>query len=381
MGNITFEIYYQARKGETKKPASILSNKVFDVFSLNSMKTNEKEKENEIKNNLYKKIPEIGKIIHIKDYELQINENIISKIKSSKLDYKKYLPQDLITYHSFPIQFKNNNIYYGNWNKNNEMEGYGIYYIHDQKVVTEGIWLRGNIIFGRIFFPNGNIYEGEMKDAIPHGKGKIIFSNGDSYKGDFQVGDMTGVGKFIFADKTIYLGGIKNGVFNGQGKLKWNNGTEYSGNFMDSTLNGKGRISIQGEEKYEGNFEKNEFHGEGIYSFNNGDIYEGNFEFGIKEKKGIYKRNDNIIFEGIWNNDLPNGNGIIYYNNNKLKGFWRNGNLIGEPEIEKGKMNNFNNIDLNIRPYKANINPNSLPHISSIDNNNIIQYTQNSTLN
>jgi hypothetical protein len=343
------------------------------------LKTNEREKENEIKINLNQKIPELGKIIHIKEYEQLINENILLKIKKNKLNFKNYLPNDLVTYYSFPIQFKNNNIYYGNWNKNNEMEGYGIYYINDQKVVTEGIWIKGSIIFGRIFFPNGNLYEGEMKNSVPDGVGKIFFSNGESYTGQFRMGEITGKGNFIFADKTTYKGGVKNGVFHGEGKIKWSNGTEYHGNFIDSTLNGKGKIfNIQGEE-YEGFFDKNEFHGEGIYSFSNGDIYEGNFEYGIKKGKGKYKRNDNIIFEGNWNDDLPNGNGTIYYKEHTLKGFWRNGNIIGTPEIERRNINLFDNIDLNIRPYKANINPNSLPHICITDNN-VSQFIQSNEL-
>ena len=356
MGSCSCVIHYHTEKQGNSKQESVIGNsKGYDFNSINSLKTNEKEKENEIKNNLNEKIPELGKIIHLKEYEEIISDNIIAKIKNNKLNFENYLPQNLVTYYSFPIQFKNNNIYYGNWNEKNEMEGYGIYYIYDQKVVTEGIWIKGNIIFGRIFFPNGNIYEGEMKNSVPEGKGKILFSNGESYKGDFKMGELTGKGVFIFNDKTIYKGGIKNGLFNDEGKIKWNNGTEYHGNFLDSTLCGKGKI------------------------FNIGDQYEGKLEYGIKKGKGIYKRNDKIIFEGNWNNDLPNGNGFIYYRDNKLKGFWRNGNLIGTAEVEEGNIENFNNIDLNIRPYKANINPNSLPHIA-INDSNVSQYIPNNEL-
>lgn len=380
MGSCSCVVHYHSEKDGIKKQESIITNnKGYDFLSLNSLKTSEKEKENEIKINLNKKIPQLGKIIHIKEYEQLINENILSIIKKNKLNFRNYLPKDLITYYSFPIQFKNNNVYYGNWNKNNEMEGYGIYYINEQKVVTEGIWIKGSIIFGRIFFPNGNIYEGEMKNSVPDGTGKLFFSNGESYIGTFRDGEITGKGNFNFADKTMYKGGLKNGAFNGEGKIKWSNGTEYHGHFVDSTLCGKGKIfNVQGEE-YEGYFDKNEFHGEGIYSFSNGDIYEGNYEYGIKRGKGKYKRNDNIIFEGNWNDDLPNGNGIIYYKEYILKGFWRNGNIIGTPEIEGGIVDNFNNIDLNIRPYKTNINPNSLPHLSITDSN-ISQFIQNTDL-
>ena len=383
MGSCIFEIHFHQDKDGAKITDTSKNNHENhenDFFSFTSSKTNEKEKEQIIKNKLNEKMPEIGKIIRMKDYEASINQNILTYISNNKLNYKNYLQEDLITYKSFPIQFKNNNIYYGNWNENNEMEGYGIYYLNDQKVVTEGVWNKGNIKFGRIFFKNGDIYEGEMKNSVPHGKGKITFFNKESYTGDFIMGEMTGKGTYIFSDKTMYTGGIKNGLFNGIGKMKWINGIEYNGNFVDSTLCGKGKISnIQGEE-YEGNFDKNEFYGEGIYIFNNGEQYEGNYEYGIKKGNGKYKKNDNIIFEGVWNDDLPNGNGTIHYEGNILKGFWRNGNLIGNPEIIEGNINNFNNIDLNIGYCKANINPNSLPHISTNDTN-ISLYTQNNDLN
>ena len=154
-------LYFHSDKKNDKFSITPRSSQGNDFLNLTSSRTNEKEKE--IKNNFNKKIPELGKIIHIRDYEGLISEKIRLKISKNKLNYKKYLQKELITYNSFPIQFKNENVYYGNWNQNNEMEGYGIYYINEQKVVTEGIWIKGNIIFGRIFFPNGKIYEGEWE--------------------------------------------------------------------------------------------------------------------------------------------------------------------------------------------------------------------------
>ena len=365
MGNCVFEIYYHTPKEGNKNFEQLKTSQENETYSIISVRI--REKEDIIKNKLNDKIPELGEIIHLKQYEQLINESIRSYISKNKLNYKNYIPDNLITYFSFPIKFENNNIYYGNWNENIEMEGYGVYYINNQKVVTEGVWIKGNIIFGRIFFPNGDIYEGEMKNSVPYGKGKISFSNGESYKGDFILGEMIGKGTFIFSDKTIYKGGIKNGIFNDEGIMKWINGTEYHGNFEDSFLCGKGKIfNIQGEE-YEGDFDKNEFNGHGIYLFNNGDEYEGNFEYGIKKGKGRYKRNDKITFEGFWNDDLPNGKGIISYKGNKINGYWRNGNLIGSPVIEKGDINIFNNIDLDIKPDKINIYPNSLPHLGTGD--------------
>ena len=158
MGSCIFEIHFHQDKDGAKITDTSKNNRENhenDFFSFTSSKTNEKEKEQIIKNKLNEKMPEIGKIIRMKDYENSVNQNILSYIKKNKLNYKDYLQEDLITYKSSPIQFKNNNIYYGNWNENNEMEGYGIYYLNDQKVVTEGVWNKGNIKFGRIFLKMG----------------------------------------------------------------------------------------------------------------------------------------------------------------------------------------------------------------------------------
>ena len=362
MGHCLFEIHYHTNLQENKSSNGSRQYKNSEITS----RSKGKEIVDNIKNKLNDKISEFGKIIHLRDYENNINENIRMYIAKNKLNYRKYMKRDSNTYYSFPIKFENNNIYYGNWNESIEMDGYGIYFVNEQKVVTEGIWDKGNIIFGRIFFPNGDIYEGEMKNSVPDGVGKISFSNGESYQGDFILGEMSGNGTFIFADKTIYKGGIKNGIFNGEGIIKWNNGTIYNGHFLDSLLCGNGKISnIQGEE-YVGNFDKNEFNGKGIYSFSNGDKYEGNFEYGLKKGKGIYQRSDN----------LPNGEGFIYYQGNKLKGFWRNGTLIGSLEIDEGNLENFKNIDSDIIPERANILPNSLPHLTTVDSS-ISQFSPN----
>ena len=297
-----------------------------------------------------------------------MDENIINYIKTHKLNYQEYLPSNLNTYKTNPIEFSNGNVYSGNWNLNGEIEGYGIYLIKNKNVITEGIWLKGSIIYGRIFFPNGNIYEGDIRNSVPHGNGMIIFTNQEIYKGDFENGEMTGKGTFIYSDKSYYSGKIKNGVFEGKGSIKWNNGTEYHGNFVNSVLSGKGKMYNNNTgEKYVGYFDKNEFHGEGVYTYRNGDIYEGYFEYGNRKGRGKYKRNDKVEFDCIWVDDLPNGNGEVTYNNNKIKGFWRNGIIIRQKGISNGNMEFVNDIDINIKPCKGSLCPNSLPHLAIND--------------
>ncbi len=375
MGNCKCEIHFNDKEGEAniddnKNSQVSVSNMPIEVKSEDILlKPKEQEiKLNKIKNNLENILPEIGTFIPLTEYNNLIPQKIYNYMKSNPLNYKKYIPQNTLTFKSNPVKFNNNNnIYHGNWNENNEMEGYGTYYISERNIIIEGIWINGNIIFGRIFMSNGDIYEGEIKNSLPNGKGKFFYANGEKYQGDFFQGEMTGTGVFIFADKTEYNGSIENGIFNGKGKMKWENGTEYEGNFVNASLGGYGIITNIQREKYMGNFDKNEFNGEGVYCFNNGDEYKGTFEYGVKRGKGIYKRNDKVVFEGIWNDDLPNGNGTLIYQGNKLKGFWRNGILVGGSEIEEGNIENFINIDKDIKPNQISIYPNSLAHLAVSD--------------
>ena len=384
MGNCKCEFHFNEKEKEANiddnknYPASV-SNRPMEVLSQDSLlnqkeQTGQENKLNKIKNNLQNLLPEIGSLIPLTEYNKIIPQKIYNYIQTNPLNYKKYIPPNTLTFKSNPIRFNGSgNIYYGNWNEKNEMESYGIYYINERNIIIEGVWVKGNIVFGRIFMSNGDIYEGEIKNSLPNGKGKFLYANGEEYKGDFVQGEMTGTGNFIFADKTKYNGAIENGVFNGEGKMKWENGTEYEGNFLNSALSGYGVITNIQKEKYKGYFDKNEFNGEGTYYYSNGDEYEGTFEYGIKRGKGIFRRNDKVIFEGIWNDDLPNGNGALTYEGNKLKGFWRNGVLVGGSEIEKGNIQNFNNIDKDIKPYPISIYPNSLAHLA-ISDSNVSQY-------
>ena len=327
---------------------------------------------NIINENLERRIS-LGTYLNKLEYKKIINEKILNYIETHRLNYQEYFPSNLKIYRANPIQFPNGNIYHGNFNGDGEMEGYGIYIIKEKNVTTEGVWKKGNIIYGRIFFPNDDIYEGYMKNSSPHGKGSILFMNKEIYKGDFVNGEMT-KGTFIFKDKSYYIGSFKNGVFNGEGSMKWADGTEYYGNFLDSTLNGEGKMFNNNlGEKYNGNFNKNEFNGNGIYYYKNGDIYEGNFECGLKKGKGKYKRNDNIEFDLNWENDLPNGKGIVTFYKYILEGFWRNGNII-KKEIIKGSIDVFRELDLNVKPIKRSLNPSFLPNLNDYDNK-ISQFT------
>ena len=340
----------------------------------------ENKKDNEIiklNQNIPKETVDSKYFFEIPKFSNLISEKILSYIKNNKLSYKSYIYSLSKLSKSDPIELPDGNIFFGDLNIDNEIDGYGIYILKTKNIITEGIWKKGNIIFGRIFFPNDDIYEGELTQSIPHGKGIFLFAKGDIYKGDFILGEITGKGTYFFEDKTYYCGDFTKGAFNGEGSMKWINGVEYHGIFSNSCLDIKGKIfSDLLQEKYTGNFSNNEFNGNGIYKYQNGDIYDGNFENGLRRGKGNYKVKNGLEFLGNWEEDLPNGEGIIFCGKLKIKGKWKDGIKTEIFEILEGNKDiiDIENMDLNIKASKRKIIPSSLAHLCANDLTEISQY-------
>ena len=312
------------------------------------------------------KIQSIGQIISEDEFEnlipqetkKYINENPFSNIFILKNSNSKQMK---------PVQFENGNVFYGQWNEDFEMEGYGKYFLTEEKVLAEGVWEKGGLKYARIFFPNGDYYEGEILNSVYNGKGKIIYQNGDEYTGQFVEGEKNGEGKIIFNDdKTEYTGNFVKNNFSGKGHMKWANGIEYDGNFNDNYLDGEGVLFNTDGEKYEGNFQKNVFHGKGKYTYFNRDEYEGDFEYGIRKGKGIYRNKYGLTFEGIWDNNVPNGYGKIIHNDNVIKCNFHIGKIIDDPICENGSFNE-EEIDFNFYNEPMNLLANKLSHLENDD--------------
>ena len=197
----------------------------------------------------------LGQYITEQDFNSLITEEIKNYMIENPLNINQDLYKELETFDVKPVEFKNGNIYFGNWNGNLKMEGLGKYYLKDDRVLAEGLWGNGDLIYSRVFLPNGDIYEGEMRNSTFNGKGKLTYANGDIYEGDFINGEKNGNGKIIFEDKTEYEGAFEKGEFKGNGKMKWINGNEYSGSFDGPKFCGFGVLSNSSCDIYEGIFD------------------------------------------------------------------------------------------------------------------------------
>jgi hypothetical protein len=206
----------------------------------------------------------------------------------------------------------------------------------------------------------GWLYEGELKDGLPHGKGIMDYPDGGQdigeFKrllldglgikwnpkedggsimvGEFERGKPHGIVMTILQDGSKYIGRGMHGELlleedavrvypDGTmsfGKLSEDGGwherkddisTEV-GN-QQSLKNGHGSIIFDDGTKFEGDFKGLQFDGEGILTSPNGETYEGEFKSGKRCGKGTQKFSDGTKYVGNWKNDLFNGVGSLKY--------------------------------------------------------------------
>ena len=177
------------------------------------------------------------------------------------------------------------------------MEGNGKLFLKEENIYVEGLWKGGNIKEGRIYFPNGDIYEGSLEQSLFEGKGTLYFQDGTIYKGNFIKGQRTGNGVQLYPDGSKYVGEFENGLFHGKGEFTWSCGVVYTEEFEYSQLQGNGIIvNTKSKSEYKGMFYKNYFHGKGVYVYGeSGAVYDGEYEMGIKKGKGVFIKKDEFV--------------------------------------------------------------------------------------
>ena len=339
-----------------------------NLYNIKETKLKENNSYQEFIKKFEKKLPGFGEYIDKEEFNKNIPENALQFMAQNEFKFPDDIRLNENIFQMNPVKFKNDNIYEGSWNENIIMDGIGKYYIKEGNIFIEGIWDNGKSIYGRIYYPNNNIYEGYINNSNCHGKGKIFFNTGEIYEGDFNDGEIDGNGKFTFADKTTYEGEFNKGEFNGNGIIKWPTGIIYEGEFSKNVLNNHGKLIGKDGEQYEGNFENNYFNGKGKYTFDDGSTYEGEFESGLRNGKGIYIKKDDFSYEGSWANDYPHGFGTFILGDINIKGIWRNGFNADITKIEGCLIDEFNHDKLNFKIPEVNLKTEKLSNLSNMNN-------------
>ena len=106
-------------------------------------------------------------------------------------------------------------------------------------------------------WPNGDKYEGQLFNDMPHGMGFYTSANGDKYTGQFKYGKADGQGKMVFAS-----------------------GDSYTGEFREDAMNGEGKYIYANGDRYMGLLQNDLPHGQGVHILASGQVYAGQWEYG-----------------------------------------------------------------------------------------------------
>jgi hypothetical protein len=98
--------------------------------------------------------------------------------------------------------------------------------------VFEGIFNHGMPEHGIFKYPNGNVYEGELKDNKPHGQGTWKEQKG-TFEGTFENGNFKN-GEVKYSDGSYFKGEMENMKKSGENcYYRFSDGDVFVGSFRD----------------------------------------------------------------------------------------------------------------------------------------------------
>ncbi|KAL9188888.1 hypothetical protein ACHAXT_011378 [Thalassiosira profunda] len=123
-------------------------------------------------------------------------------------------------------------------------------------------------------YDNG-VYEGELKNDKPHGRGVCRYANGHVYDGEWRDGKMHGKGTLKEKNGDVYDGNWVEGNQLGPGTYRWESGDVYAGEFIGGLPHGHGTMTWKASgRRFEGQWMGGKRHGKGMMRLPSGDAYE-----------------------------------------------------------------------------------------------------------
>jgi hypothetical protein len=104
------------------------------------------------------------------------------------------------------------------------------------------------------------VYEGDIANGKPNGKGKCIYKNGNTYEGDWVDGKRQGKGKST-SPMCVYEGDFFDDKMCGKGKSIYFDNAIYEGDYAESSRHGKGKMTNADGTVEEGNWKGGVFMG------------------------------------------------------------------------------------------------------------------------
>ena len=125
---------------------------------------------------------------------------------------------------------------------------------------------------------NCDVYEGEYKAGVRHGRGKLVKKNDSIYEGEFKDGEYDGQGVAKFGtvkekDGTEFFS-LSSPVFEGDFRMV------FAGDFKAGVPHGRCTARYPDGSVYEGEWVDGLFEGHGKHQFKDGRVNEGQFKGG-----------------------------------------------------------------------------------------------------
>jgi len=150
-------------------------------------------------------------------------------------------PEDEANSYYGPIKIlSENSIFIGQMNSSHDREGRGIQFLHDGSFY-EGYFLQDSTSrSGRLIFPDGDVYTGELLNNSLNGYGTYEGIDGRKITGYFLEDKNHGECFEEWPDGSSYRGLYEHGKKEGHGEFKCCNGDKYVGNFSADLWSGEG---------------------------------------------------------------------------------------------------------------------------------------------
>ena len=209
--------------------------------------------------------------------------------------------------------------------------------------IYEGQW-KNQLPHGRgvLYTLQGDVFEGEWYQGRKQGRGRMLYKNGEVYEGWFSSdkrngsGTYHGWGKEIWKDGSVYEGYYRAGVKEGKGVFNSEIGV-YDGQFADNKRHGMGELKFKNGDSYCGNWRQDKMDGKGEFCWADGSSYVGEYENDVKQGKGVFLWSDGRKFEGKWKNGVQEGEGLMGRDGNMRKGVWKDGKRVKWMDEEENK--------------------------------------------
>ncbi|OQV14071.1 putative Radial spoke head 10-like protein B [Hypsibius exemplaris] len=178
-------------------------------------------------------------------------------------------------------------------------------------------------------------YEGST-ERIFEKFGSVTFTSGITYQGPFDSQrKATGIGRLIFPDGTIFDGEVQDSEVGRRGIYRWSDGSVYEGNLREGMRHGYGRFfDAASGSFYSGSWHYAHMHDYGKMVFYGSDknFYQGSWTAGVQWGHGLRQWPSGNFYEGQWARGLPHGRGCK---------FWLGHHIYLRGEFEEGVPHGF----------------------------------------